>query len=158
MELKPKEIGVELKQLMALAIDENPLVVHLRLGDYLLESSFGVPPKSYYQESISELMATGIYGKVWLFSDDLKKAQEYLSPELLITARVIGNVDDSTVATLEAMRHGKGYVIANSTFSWWGAFLSYENNPVVVAPTPWFQGMDSPQELIPPHWILKAAN
>ena len=66
--------------------------------------------------------------------------------------RWIDSVDDSVVATLQAMRLGRGYVIANSTFSWWAAYLSLNPGVEVVAPSPWFMGMEDPKELIPPNW------
>jgi hypothetical protein len=155
--LKPSFEGEQLLKLKLLAKEENPLVVHIRLGDYLSEPTFGIPSLSYYETSIREMLATSNYGKIWIFSDDLQYARRYMPADLLPIIRWIDEVDNSSVATLEAMRCGKGYIIANSTFSWWGAFLSYENNPLVVAPEPWFQGMDSPTELIPPSWILRPA-
>jgi hypothetical protein len=65
---------------------------------------------------------------------------------------MIPEIDRSPAATLEVMRFGAGYVIANSSFSWWAAFLSKKPDVEVIAPQPWFQGMDEPRDLIPPNW------
>jgi hypothetical protein len=51
------------------------------------------------------------------------------------------------------MRLGEGYVIANSTFSWWGAYLSRSSNPLIIAPRPWFSKVESPRDLIPDSWL-----
>ena len=60
---------------------------------------------------------------------------------------------ESSITTLEKMRCGSAYIIGNSTFSWWGSFLSHSINPPTIAPEPWFTGMNDPNELIPPEWI-----
>lgn len=139
-------------ELKDLAEREQPLVVHVRLGDYLLESDFGIPSKEYYANAISNQMSTGAYKAIWAFSDDEMKAREYLPAEFSHLIRWNPEVDRSSVGTLQAMRLGKGYVIGNSSFSWWGAFLSFNKDAEVIAPSPWFKGMESPRELIPPSW------
>ena len=58
---------------------------------------------------------------------------------------------------LNLMRYGSGYIIANSTFSWWAAYMSRCDDPIVVAPNPWFRGMPSPSHLIPDNWTTVEA-
>jgi predicted nucleic acid-binding Zn finger protein len=137
----------------SLAESEIPLVVHVRLGDYLLENGFGTPSPEYYAQAIKYALSTGTYGKIWLYSDDLPRAISLLPSDLDIELRMIDEIDASPTATLETMRFGKGYVIANSTFSWWGAFLSYSDNPLVIYPSPWFKSIESPAKLVPPTWV-----
>jgi hypothetical protein len=50
------------------------------------------------------------------------------------------------------MRRGAGYVLSNSTFGWWGAFLSKTGNPRVVVPKPWFVTLEDPRQLNPEFW------
>jgi hypothetical protein len=135
-----------------LAKQSSPLVVHIRLGDYLLESNFGVPSSDYYEISIQRQMSTNVYDSIWLFSDNFERAISFIPKEYKSLVRCVDEAQKSSAATLEIMRLGKGYVIGNSTFSWWGAKLSYQENPIVIAPDPWFQGMPEPKELIPPEW------
>ena len=148
--IKPSD---EVDYFRRLAQAENPLVVHVRLGDYLSEGGFGTLGESYYARAITNAINSGNFGKIWLFSDDPKGALERLPSNLELEIRNMPDFGDSPASTLEVMRLGKGYVIANSTFSWWGAALSYELNPIVIYPYPWFQSMDSPLELVPPHWL-----
>jgi glycosyltransferase involved in cell wall biosynthesis len=144
--------GPEFMLLQELAREEEPLFVHVRLGDYKKESNFGIPHISYYRSAIAEMNTTYRFKKIWLFSDEPKEALTLIPEEYKNLIRIIGEVDNSPAATLEIMRYGKGYVIANSTFSWWAAFLAYQDSPPVIYPKPWFQGMASPIHLTPPNW------
>ena len=147
--------GRELLQVMQDAERDLPLVVHFRFGDYLKEDQFGEPSNQYYRDAINEMWSTGAYRKIWVFSDEIERAKCKFPSEFLSHVRWMENIDDSSASTLEAMRFGKGYVIANSTFSWWGAYLSHTNQAEVIAPSPWFQGMNSPDGLIPENWQLR---
>jgi hypothetical protein len=135
-----------------LSIIEKPLVVHVRLGDYLNQSDFGIPSKDYYSVAIKKLLASKKYLKIWVFSDDLEGAKLRIPLDCDVGIRYIGSDEYSSAVTLEIMRVGNGYVIANSTFSWWAAFLSRNKDVEVVAPLPWFSGMKEPVDLIPNNW------
>jgi hypothetical protein len=137
-----------------LALEEFPLVVHVRLGDYRLENDFGLLSSRYY-ESIAELWSSGAYKKLWLFSDEPTEALELIPANLWEHTRVIDDKSEAPCVTLELMRLGYGYVIANSSLSWWGAMLSRTENPSVTAPQPWFKSMDEPKDLIPLNWQRK---
>lgn len=147
------EDPIELANLRKLSQIEKPLVVHIRRGDYRQEDAFGLLSSDYYFSMIPEILTKGEFNKIWLFSDDLPVALECIPIEFRGIVRQIAEINRSPAATLEAMRLGHGYVIANSSFSWWGAFLSYQPDVQVHAPWPWFKGMESPKELLPPEWI-----
>jgi hypothetical protein len=155
--LKLSERSELVNEYIKLAKEERPLIVHLRLGDYKNETNFGILSPEYYESAVLELMSTRSYGKVWIFSDEPLQAEKILPNSVTAEARWIPEIDDSAAKTLEVMRHGAGYVIGNSTFSWWAAYLSHTNSPVVFAPEPWFVNLPTPQDLIPPHWQLKPA-
>ena len=158
MSLNLKQPSTVLENLRTRAEIERPLVVHVRLGDYLLEESFGVPSGQYYRDALNELWNSGAFNKIWVFSDDITQAKNKIPDELLMHCSWIDEVDESAAATLQAMRYGKGYVLANSSFSWWGCFLSMESNPPVIAPKPWFKSPPVPSEITPPNWKLIPAD
>ena len=70
-------------------------------------------------------------------------------------------VDDKNISSadlLQVMTLGHGFIIANSTFSWWGASLSENGRNRVVAPDKWFNLMDEPLDLIPSNWMRLPAH
>jgi hypothetical protein len=157
--LKTMEIlapGPQLTYFVNLAKIEKPLIVHVRLGDYKSEYDFGILSANYYFGAI-EKVPREEYKKIWLFSDETESALEFIPEYLRTDIRIIGDVDNSAASSLELMRYGHAYVIGNSTFSWWAAFLSYKSNATVVAPKPWFKNIPSPRDLIPQNWTTFSA-
>ena len=132
---------------------EKPLIVHIRLGDYLNEPNFGIVSKEYYSNSISIMMKQYNFMSIHVFSDDIEMAKNFIPRNYHPICRWMDGDGESPATTLEKMRCGSAYIIGNSTFSWWGSFLSHSKNPPTIAPEPWFTGMNEPNELIPPEWI-----
>ena len=143
---------LEIINFRKVAAKELPLVVHVRLGDYKNETNFGIPSKSYYENAIEQCWATGSYSSIWLFSDAPEEAITKIPTKFRSLIRVIELLEESPAATMEVFRMGHGYVLANSSFSWWGAYLSHTHNPIVITPTPWFRSGANPKDLIPSMW------
>jgi hypothetical protein len=131
---------------------ENPLIVHIRLGDYRNVKSFGIPASKYYNDSIREQLKNFDHKKIWVVTNDPKAARLMISDVYSKLIRWVPEIEESAAKTLEVMRFGSGYIIGNSSFSWWAAALSYSKNPIVISPDPWFQDISTPKDLIPPHW------
>ncbi len=149
--------GAELENLISLAQIENPLVVHVRLQDYVAEPNFGIPGIEYYEEAIEQAFNPARHNKIWLFSDDAPQALSRIPERLRSITRVIEDVDGSDCNSLVAMSHGKDFVIANSSFSWWAARMSVHTDAQVHYPQPWFVNMEDPYELVPSKWHSHAA-
>lgn len=130
----------------------HPLVVHVRRGDYKIESNFGLLGPKYYESAIDLMWSTNAFSEIWLFSDEPEAALQLIPSRYQGHVRVIPDLDGIPATTLEIMRLGSGYVIANSSFSWWGAALSKNPNAKVVSPDKWFKSMNDPLDLIPPSW------
>lgn len=133
---------------------EQPLIIHVRRGDYGNEDNFGMLGPNYYSDAINKIESILPYEKIWLFSDEPEKALSLFSITQRSKIRVIEEVDECPSHTLEVMRLGTSYIIANSTFSWWAAKSAYSTSPPVAAPLTWFKGMNSPTDLIPESWHL----
>jgi hypothetical protein len=132
----------------------RPIIMHIRRGDYAFEPNFGVLSQAYYENGLDYYWSKGMNQDVWAFSDDPDWARSILSSQRLKDKK-IKLVDDTKLSTGEVfdlMRFGSAYVIANSSFSWWAAYLSRVGGASVVAPKPWFIDLPEPESLIPPSW------
>ena len=147
------EEGPDLEMLRREAKTQRPVVIHIRRGDYRAESTFGLPGENYYRRAMKILDRYFSSNPIWVFSDEEFEARKILKWLPSERVRYIADVDGESAASLMAMRLGCAYVIANSTFSWWGAFLSECDEPMVVAPKPWFTGQEEPSLLVPTSWI-----
>jgi len=153
--LSPKDGSRKLNALVANALEQKPIFVHVRLSDYLNEKHFGTPGKEYYLNSLSRL--NGISRNIWVFSDDLDLAKSRMPIEFNDRYFYVDDSELSPAQLLHLLRYGQDYVVANSSFSWWGAALSFNRDSKIIAPDPWFAGMPEPRELIPPHWHREKA-
>jgi hypothetical protein len=153
--LSPKESSRKLNALVATALEQKPIFVHVRLSDYLNEKHFGNPGKEYYFNSLSRL--NGFARNIWVFSDDLDLAKSRMPIEFNDRYFYVDDSELSPAQLLHLLRYGQDYVVANSSFSWWGAALSFNRDSKIIAPDPWFAGMPEPRELIPPHWHREKA-
>jgi glycosyltransferase involved in cell wall biosynthesis len=151
--LRLKEDSEFLNKMERRAEGKKILCIHIRLGDYKSESSFGVLSPDYFQEALNVINKEMNYSELWIFSDEPEFARKHYSFESQFPVLWVEDSDISSAETLEVMRLCSGYIISNSSFSWWGAMLSRDENALVIAPSKWFKGMDDPIDLIPPSWI-----
>jgi hypothetical protein len=139
---------------LAKSYSENKsiLIMHVRLGDYRSEEDFGILSKEFYQRALLSINNKMFFDELWLFSDEIESAKLLIPKNMYDKLRILDNEKLSAGEVLELMRYGNGYIIANSSLSWWGASLSYNKNPIVLAPSPWFKKMGTPEKLIPSSW------
>lgn len=130
----------------------RPIILHIRLGDYLKETRFGILPTDYYLSGLDYLLAQKDFSRIWVFTNDVEGARSVFPEKYLPLAKFIPNFSESSSQILEAMRLGSGYVIGNSTFSWWAARLAKNSDALVVAPDPWFQDGETTKDLLPANW------
>ena len=102
-----------------------PISVHIRRGDYLLsenKTNFGICPISYYQEAINYVNQSIPNATYFIFSDDIKWCKDNLPFAKAIYVDLPTDTPD--FVSLYLMTKCKGHIIANSTFSFWGAFIA----------------------------------
>jgi len=133
--------------------------VHVRRGDYVsnMESNryHGVCTPDYYQGTVEEMAVKHAVEHFYLFSDEPEWVQANLPLSHPHTV-VSHNTGRDSHWDLHLMRHCKHHVTANSSFSWWGAWLDPSPEKVVIAPAQWFRGVQTPaSDILPPEWIAR---
>jgi len=128
------------------AQEEQPIMVHVRRGDYR-QGGFGLLGPRYYRNALRQLRAVGIDRPVWIFSDEPSSTPDYLLNLGRMVSSPIGAHEE-----MYLMSFGAANVIANSTFSWWGAWMNPDDVPVIY-PKPWFRQSGEIQGLLPPWWL-----
>lgn len=144
-------------QMQEIAATEQPIIVHVRLGDYRKEPGLGMIEPGYYAAAVADALARHPESRIWLFSDEPEAARALLpvgTPE----PRVVDppSPDTHPAALMRVMTLGRCYVLANSTFGWWAAMLGTDDARTVTVPQPWFVIGDQPVDLIPPNWARRA--
>jgi hypothetical protein len=133
------------------------VMLHIRRGDYVNSPSaakfHGVLPLSYYQQAIEVLLLEKPDSHFFIFSDDLPWAKEALPKDLKITFIENGLQADAAAQELQLMTECKHHIIANSSLSWWGAWLKQDGKGLVFAPNRWISdnSLDL-SNLLPSSW------
>lgn len=137
----------------------NSTVVHLRRGDYLdpqTNSFHGTVDGKYVLSAIDILERIQGKREVVLFSDSPELASDELSSKGIAHTTFRPTVHFGALDTLIAMTRGQSFIMSNSSFSWWAAYLMYlesDESSLVVAPRPWFRSGESASDLLIHSWI-----
>ncbi len=140
-----------------------PVSVHIRRGDYVSKPDaalfHGVLGEAYYRKALKILQ--GMVGSeltVFVFSDDPPEAERIL--DFLPRDRLVhvGGDPERPWEDMALMARCRHHVIANSSFSWWGAWLNPSPDKIVIGPRQWFapaaQRRSNTCDHCPPDWIL----
>ncbi len=134
-----------------------PVSVHIRRGDYVthpeFSQSFGFVGLAYYQTALTYLADCFPEATFFFFSDDPAWVRANLSPpQPHILVENTG--PDADLDDLQLMSLCHHQVIANSSFSWWGAWLNPRPQKVVIAPHRWFANKPwDTKDLLPAGWL-----
>ena len=128
---------------------DNPVGLHIRRGDYLINSAnHHNLTMDYYKEALKYFPDR----QVIIFSDDPQWCMEQL---LFVDDRFIVSDQNGPYHDLYLMTQCNDFIIANSTYSWWGAWLA--DRGTVIAPHVWFgpnNSHKSLKDLYPSHWTV----
>ena len=129
--------------------------LHIRRGDYanneITKAFRGLTGLGYYQEAANKISRKIKNPHFFIFSDEPEWCRQNLKlsfPSTYVSHNVDGSED------MRLMIHCQHHIIANSTFSWWGAWLNPRKDKIVYAPKQWFNdsSMDT-KDVLPKNWI-----
>ena len=127
---------------------KNTCSIHVRRGDYVKQpGNHPVCSPQYYQEAIQRMSSDTNF---LIFSDDTPFCKQiFIGDSFIFIENELDYID------MYIMSMCTNNIIANSTFSWWGAWLNNNKNKVVISPSVWF-GVDKPlntNDIIPQEWV-----
>ena len=139
--------------------NENSVSVHIRRGDFLKPANiiaFGnICTLEYYQNAITHIIKNVENPVFYIFSDDIAWVKENL--ELPRAFYVNWNTGTYSWEDMYLMSQCKHNIVANSTFSWWGAWLNNYQNKIVIRPPKYVNNDDTLSDFYPASW-LKISN
>jgi len=144
------------QKLARIIANTNSVSLHIRRGDYVsnptLFRKYGVCSLEYYQGAVVKVAEEVKDPHLFIFSDDIDWARDNLRLRHPLTF-VAHNDADKDYEDLRLMSLCKHHIMANSSFSWWGAWLCTNPGKIVMAPKRWFKmpGRDT-RDLIPDSW------
>jgi hypothetical protein len=129
------ESKLYLKQIINL----NSVSIHVRRGDYIndhqVNKNHGICDLEYYKKTIEYLNSNFNNLTYIIFSDDMDWCKDNFN---FLADKIFIDNTKTALDDLELMKNCKHNIIANSTFSWWGAWLNENQNKIVIAPKRWF--------------------
>lgn len=133
---------------------KNAVAVHIRRGDYLEVSEIygGICTEDYYREAMNIIKANVEKPIFYFFSDDIEWVKDNFYEENAVYIQPQKFDDYHDWYDVYLMSECKHNIIANSSFSWWGAWLNKNKNKIVIAPKKWVNA-DSMQDICPEEWI-----
>ncbi len=131
--------------------------LHVRRGDYVTNAHtnayHGVCSLDYYRAAVAHVTATCPDAHFFVFSDDHGWTRDNLTTGRPTTF-VEANPADRGFRDMQLMAMCRHHIIANSSFSWWGAWLNPAPDKIVVAPARWFAADDKDtSDLVPKAWV-----
>jgi hypothetical protein len=154
----PRVMSAATRAMLARIQGKNAICVHVRRGDYVSNptaSAFhGLCGLDYYAQGLRHVLADGTDdAECFVFSDDPQWVRDNMRLPLPTTVVDI-NGPEAAHEDLWLMAACRHFVIANSSLSWWGAWLGSHPQKRVVAPLAWFKGAQHDiSDLIPAEWV-----
>lgn len=130
---------------------EDTVSVHVRRGDYVrLQHFHTVQSLDYYKKGIEKFSEDSMFV---IFSDDLNWCKQQELFKGLKNKQFVQDIDYNELYLMSLCRN---HIIANSSFSWWGAYMNRNENKKIICPQNWFgpKGPKDLQDIRPSEWTI----
>jgi hypothetical protein len=132
----------------------NALCVHVRRGDFVNNPLHGVIDDHYYQQAFQKIAELTTIDRVYVFSDDSAWCEQHV--QFPVQTIIVGDEysGERQIGHFWLMQQCKHFIIPNSTFSWWAAWLADSPDKIVIAPKKWFtdESINS-NDITPQDWV-----
>lgn len=135
-------------------VSTTSVSLHVRRGDYAshkqTNETHGLTSLEYYEKAIDYIVSKVGEVEIFVFSDEPDWCKKNIKTPYPMTF-ISGNIGHEDMQLMSSCKH---HIVANSSFSWWGAWLNPSEEKIVVAPKKWFNDkkLDS-SDLIPESWV-----
>jgi hypothetical protein len=138
------EISNEARKYLENIKNNNSISLHVRRGDYIqvshTNSIHGTCDLIYYKKATDYINKCVKNSHFYIFSDDIDWCKQNF---IFLKNKVFIDDTNSAFDDLELMKNCKHNIIANSTFSWWSAWLNENNDKIIISPAIWWKTMPS---------------
>lgn len=118
--------------------------IHVRRGDYKYAANYsGICDLGYYERAIRRAKELVVNPRFFVFSDDLTWCKSNLSPLIGDAVYVDGNTGVNSSEDMRLMSFARCNILANSSFSWWAAYLNQRGDRLAIAPPKWVNEIES---------------
>lgn len=146
------------EEIATLIENSDSVSIHIRRGDYLNKNSnLNVLSIEYYQKAIATIAQKVPNAHFFIFSDDTDWVKQNLNIGSNAYTIIDWNTGDDSYRDMQLMSLCKHNIIANSSFSWWGAWLNNNPSKTVIAPKTWYKAdkpNNYPKGFIPESWTI----
>jgi hypothetical protein len=142
------------KQIADEITSRNAISLHVRRGNYMQNTkTYSACSLNYYREAIRHIVARVEQPRFFVFSDDITWVKDNLKIDSSCQY-VDHNQGSENYNDMRLMSLCKHHIIANSSFSWWGAWLNQNKDKIVIYPKKWFNDSSKNiSDLTPETWI-----
>jgi len=156
-EFKFPELPACVSDLHQAILKNNSVSIHFRRGDYLkakLNEVHGILDLDYYLKGIREIQSRVKNPVFYIFSDDIDWCKRNLG-SVLTNAIYVSDYNIPMWVDMSLMSMCSHNIIANSTFSWWAAWLNINPDKIVISPSKWYSNMhlNNGVKIIPKEWL-----